>query len=227
MAHLSRDERTYDISLRIFDRLLPDRVYRRHRYHPPLPPSWPSSEYREFLNTPYVYTHARMYTYRWLIESKGRGRYKVCRPPRHETHALPLERRRRRTSSCSNVHLVSVDTPTLPACNGPRKKGDVGTTIVSAQRNIEPHEGSSLLHLVDDYEGIIVWSVRTLFLVSLPASLHRRLSYSTPLDFDFFSFFLFGLSLSLSLSHARACLLLSPTLRHRSSFNISLGDDRY
>jgi len=89
----------------------------------PPPPSRSGGEYREFSNTPYVYTHARMYTYRWLIESKGRGRYKVCRPPRHETHALPLERRRRRTSSCSNVHLVSVDTPTLSACNGPRKKG--------------------------------------------------------------------------------------------------------
>lgn len=47
----------------------------------------------------------------------------MCRPPRHETHALPLERRRRRTSSCSNVHLVPVDTPTLrPRANGPRKK---------------------------------------------------------------------------------------------------------
>ena len=57
------------------------------------------------------------YIRRRLIESKGRGRYKVCRPPRHKTHALlgrtlPNERTSR---SCSNVHLVSVDTPTLPS----------------------------------------------------------------------------------------------------------------
>lgn len=118
-SFISRRAHLYDISLRISDRLLRDRV------HPPSSPQLigAGGEYREFPNTPYVYTHARMYTYRWLIESKGRGRYKVCRPPRHETHALPLERRRRRTSSCSNVHLVSVDTPTLSACNGLRKKG--------------------------------------------------------------------------------------------------------
>lgn len=57
------------------------------------------------------------YIRRRLIESKGRGRYKVCRPPRHKTHALPGSTlpNERTSRSCSNVHLVSVDTPTLPS----------------------------------------------------------------------------------------------------------------
>lgn len=122
MAHLSRDERTYGT--------YPDRGIHPTRPSIPRPTA-------KFSNTPYVYTHARMYTYRWLIESKGRGRYKVCRPPRHETHALPLERRRRRTSSCSNVHLVSVDTPTLsadPATRGRRYDDCAGAKEYRAPR---------------------------------------------------------------------------------------------
>lgn len=63
------------------------------------------------------------YIRRRLIESKGRGRYKVCRPPRHKTHALPGSTlpNERTSRSCSNVHLVSVDTPTLPSV--PKKLG--------------------------------------------------------------------------------------------------------
>lgn len=132
------DERTYDIFRSVFS-------YDSSTRPPPSatpPPVGADGEDLASSRTPRMCTrHARMYTYQWLIESKGRGRYKVCRPPRHETHALPLERRRRRTSSCSNVHLVSVDTPTLSARNddGPRQEGDVGTTIVpaAAQGNIE------------------------------------------------------------------------------------------
>lgn len=103
----------------------------------------------------------------------------MCRPPRHETHALPLERRRRRTSSCSNVHLVPVDTPTLSArqrapARGERKRvrgGDaiVGTTIVPAQREYrDPRRRSALLHLVDSYERIIVCAPSESFFLPLP-----------------------------------------------------------
>lgn len=162
---------------------------RHHRYHPF---SWPGGEYREFSNTPYVYTHARMYTYQWLIESKGRGRYKVCRPPRHETHALPLERRRRRTSSCSNVHLVSVDTPTLSACNGPRKKGtsDVGTTLCRRKGISSPTKGVLYCTSWMGYEGIIVWcAVRILF------SLFLLYLLAPPLTFSFGSSWLWFLIL--------------------------------
>lgn len=136
---------------------------------------------RVFSNTPYVYTHVRMYIYRWLIESKGRGRYKVCRPPRHETHALPLERRRRRTSLCSNVHLVPVDTPTLSASNGPRKKRTSVRRLCRREGNIgDPTEGSALLHLVDGYEEIIVCAFfQNPFFSSsdLPPALPHRVSF--------------------------------------------------
>lgn len=109
-----------------------------------------------------TYIYARMYVhiYRWLIESKGRGRYKVCRLPRHETHALPLERRRRRTScSCSNVHLVSIDTPTLSAQTSARRQSRFGTndSISGVKKYPTPSpsfgQGSALLHLLDRLRG--------------------------------------------------------------------------
>lgn len=54
--------------------------------------------------------------------------------------------------------LTFILSPSIhPRCPRTPQEGDVGTTIVPAQRNIEPHEGSALLHLVDGYEGIIVW----------------------------------------------------------------------
>jgi len=188
---------------------------RHHRYHPL---SWPGGEYREFSNTPYVYTHARMYTYRWLIESKGRGRYKVCRPPRHETHALPLERRRRRTSSCSNVHLVSVDTPTLSAIHVQRTLARRGRRRCAHASAKEYRATKGVLYCTSwmGYEGIIVWCVPSEFFS--PSSF-----FIAPLTFSFGSswFFIWFLILSL-VSFAVVCDSSLVILR-----SISLKGDRY
>lgn len=77
------------------------------------------------------------YIRRRLIESKGRGRYKVCRPPRHKTHALPGSTlpNERTSRSCSNVHLVSVDTPTLPSVP---KKLEIGWGSGEATKRRQP-----------------------------------------------------------------------------------------
>lgn len=145
----------------------------------------------------------------------------MCRPPRHETHALPLERRRRRTSSCSNVHLVSVDTPTLSASNGPRKKGTSVRRLCRRKGISSPTKGSALLHLVDGLRGDNRVRLRNPFFPFPPALRLscRRHSFGL-LDFDS------SCSLSFLRARLRVASLCDVVVDH-SRLDVSLRSDRY
>ena len=57
------------------------------------------------------------YIRRWLIESKGRGRYKVCRPPRRDTHTLPVRTSRGRRVRVLTFILSPSIHPRCPRAN--------------------------------------------------------------------------------------------------------------
>ena len=77
------------------------------------------------------------YIRRRLIESKGRGRYKVCRPPRHKTHALPVERCR--TSRGRRVRVLTfILSPSIhPRCPRANNLGTGDAT--TSPRTVTPN----------------------------------------------------------------------------------------
>lgn len=111
-----------------------------------------TSKYRAFSNTPYV--HACTYVRISMINRVKRPRSLQSVPPAATRNPCITAgtRRRRRTSSCSNVHLVSVDTPTLSASNADLARRKLWyETIVCRCKRISSFT-SALLHLTNDCE---------------------------------------------------------------------------